>query len=52
MKLSRLAPWLFWVLLITGLSFDFAASDKPRAEPAMLAMGSGKAAAGGHCSGR
>lgn len=43
---------LLWVLLLVGVSMDFASYDKPRPEPPAFIMGSGQASSGGHCSGR
>ena len=43
---------LFWAIAIGLLALDHAATDRPRAEPPLIVLGSGQASAGGHCSGR
>ncbi|MBS0466787.1 MAG: hypothetical protein JSR14_06160 [Proteobacteria bacterium] len=43
---------VFWAVLVAFLAWDWA-SSKPvdlRQEPPLIAAGSGKASAGGHCS--
>ena len=49
----RALAWIFWIGLIGFIALDLAVSA-PRDrfdEPPMLALGSGKAAGAGHCSG-
>jgi hypothetical protein len=43
---------IFWLLFMGLVAWDFSATHYPRSEPAPIALGSGQAASGGHCSGR
>jgi hypothetical protein len=43
---------IFWFLFIGFIAWDYSAKEYPRVEPAPIALGSGQAASGGHCSGR
>ena len=52
-RARRALAWMFWIGLIGFIAVDLAVSA-PRDrfdEPPMLALGSGKAAGAGHCSG-
>ena len=51
-KLFRLATAVFWLLVLALLAMDTASTDGARVEPPPIALGSGQAASGGHCSGR
>jgi hypothetical protein len=43
---------LFWLVALGLLVLDTASSSGVRVEPPPIALGSGQAASGGHCSGR
>ena len=43
---------LFWLVALGLLAVDNATSSGVRVEPPPIALGSGQAASGGHCSGR
>lgn len=43
---------LFWVLFAVLIGLDTINSRGSRVEPPPIALGSGQAASGGHCSGR
>jgi hypothetical protein len=43
---------VFWLVFVGLIAWDFSAREYPRVEPAPIALGSGQAASGGHCSGR
>lgn len=43
---------LFWVAVLVLIALDTANSTGSRVEPPPIALGSGQAASGGHCSGR
>lgn len=43
---------LFWLLFAGLITLENVNSSGNRAEPAPIALGSGQAASGGHCSGR
>lgn len=43
---------IFWLIFIGLIAWDFSVKEYPRNEPPPLALGSGQAASGGHCSGR
>ncbi|MGO3742853.1 hypothetical protein [Kerstersia sp.] len=48
----KLSITLFWIVLAVFLAWDWSASApiNLRKEPAILALGSGQAPTGGHCS--
>lgn len=48
----RLITALFWLLFAVLVALDTLDSSGHRAEPPPIALGSGQAASGGHCSGR
>lgn len=53
MKTLRTAIPLLLALALLGLSYlDFQRTVQVRVEPPLIALGSGKLASGGHCSGR
>ncbi|GAB3448457.1 hypothetical protein NX773_11800 [Massilia solisilvae] len=43
---------LFWLAFGLLVALDFSHSQTTQAEPPLIALGSGQAASGGHCSGR
>jgi hypothetical protein len=43
---------LFWLVALGLLVLDTVSSSGVRVEPPPIALGSGQAASGGHCSGR
>lgn len=43
---------LFWVMFGVLVALDSTHSQTTAAEPPLIALGSGQAASGGHCSGR
>lgn len=43
---------LFWVLFAVLIALDTLNAKGVRVEPPPIALGSGQAASGGHCSGR
>lgn len=49
---SRVLRWVFWILLVGFLAWDFARSPAIdlRQEPPLVAAGSGQIVEGGHCS--
>lgn len=51
-KAFRAGVVLFWALALALLAVDTASSKSVRVEPPPIALGSGQAASGGHCSGR
>lgn len=51
-KLFRTAITVFWLAALGLLVLDTANSSSVRVEPPPIALGSGQAASGGHCSGR
>ena len=51
-KLFRVGFALFWAVALGLLVLDTAGSASVRVEPPPIALGSGQAASGGHCSGR
>lgn len=51
-SLFRLATWLFWALVLVLVVLDTVNTQSVRVEPPPIALGSGQAASGGHCSGR
>jgi len=48
----RLATAVFWLLFAVLITLDTLHSSSNRVEPPPIALGSGQAASGGHCSGR
>ena len=51
-KIFRLVTNLFWLLVLGLVIADTLNSPGFRVEPPPIALGSGQAASGGHCSGR
>lgn len=51
-RLFRLITLLFWALFAVLVTLDTLHSSGNRVEPPPIALGSGQAASGGHCSGR
>lgn len=51
-KLFSLVTTLFWLLFAALIALDTVNSEGVRVEPPPIALGSGQAASGGHCSGR
>ena len=51
-SLFGLITTLFWVLFAVLIAIDTMRSSGSRVEPPPIALGSGQAASGGHCSGR
>jgi hypothetical protein len=51
-KIFRVGFALFWLIALALLALDTATSSSVRVEPPPIALGSGQAASGGHCSGR
>ncbi|UOD49618.1 hypothetical protein [Orrella daihaiensis] len=52
MKAQKPLQWLFWLVLVAFLSWDWQISPQIdlRNEPPAIALGSGKASVGGHCA--
>ena len=52
MKTRTPLKWIFWIVLVLFLSWDWVASPviDLRQEPPAIALGSGKAPVGGHCA--
>ncbi len=52
MKSKLSLKWLFWIALAAFLAWDWTQSSPIdlRNEPPAIAIGSGKAPSGGHCS--
>jgi hypothetical protein len=51
-RLFTFITLLFWVLFGVFVALDSVRSTGSHAEPPLIALGSGQAASGGHCSGR
>ena len=51
-KLFRLATTVFWLAVLALVAMDTVSTGGVRVEPPPIALGSGRAASGGHCSGR
>lgn len=51
-RIFGLITTLFWVLFSVLIALDTLHSNGSRVEPPPIALGSGQAASGGHCSGR
>lgn len=51
-KLFRLGTMVFWLVLLGLVVLDTTRTGGVRVEPPPIALGSGQAASGGHCSGR
>ena len=51
-RLFRTGFAIFWLVALGLLVLDTAGSASVRVEPPPIALGSGQAASGGHCSGR
>jgi hypothetical protein len=51
-RIFRLVTTLFWVVFAVLIALDTINTKGYRVEPAPIALGSGQAASGGHCSGR
>ncbi|ENO84415.1 hypothetical protein [Thauera linaloolentis] len=51
-KLFRLVSAAFWLLVLALVALDTLHTRGVRLEPPPIALGSGQAASGGHCSGR
>jgi hypothetical protein len=51
-RIFGLITALFWLLFAVLVTLDSMYSNGTRVEPPPLALGSGQAASGGHCSGR
>lgn len=51
-RIFGIATMLFWVLFAVLITLDTVNSSGSRVEPPPIALGSGQAASGGHCSGR
>jgi hypothetical protein len=51
-RIFGLITMLFWVLFAVLIGLDTIHSSGSRVEPPPIALGSGQAASGGHCSGR
>ncbi len=43
---------IFWAVFLLLIGMDYSKTHYPRPEPAPLALGSGEASTGGHCSGK
>ncbi|WP_394061365.1 hypothetical protein [Alcaligenes sp. WGS1538] len=48
----RLITSVFWLLVVLLVALDSLQPRPYRPEPPPIALGSGQAASGGHCSGR
>lgn len=51
-QVFRLVSTLFWLLVLGLVIADTVSNRGVRLEPPPIALGSGQAASGGHCSGR
>jgi len=51
-RIFGMVTTLFWVLFSVLIALDTLHSSGSRVEPPPIALGSGQAASGGHCSGR
>ncbi|WP_199710490.1 hypothetical protein [Noviherbaspirillum cavernae] len=51
-RIFGLITALFWLLFAGLIALDSTHADGSRVEPPLIALGSGQAASGGHCSGR
>lgn len=51
-RIFSLITTLFWLLVVGLIVLDTLNSRGSRVEPPPIALGSGQAASGGHCSGR
>lgn len=51
-KIFRAGFAVFWLAMLGLLVLDTTHSSSVRVEPPPIALGSGQAASGGHCSGR
>jgi len=51
-RIFGLITTLFWILFAVLIALDTIHSAGSRVEPPPVALGSGQAASGGHCSGR
>ena len=51
-RLFRILTALFWLAVLALVVVDTAFTRGVRVEPPPIALGSGQAASGGHCSGR
>jgi hypothetical protein len=51
-RLFRLVSAAFWLLVLVLVAVDTVHTRGVRLEPPPIALGSGQAASGGHCSGR
>jgi hypothetical protein len=51
-RIFGLVTTLFWLVFAVLIALDTVASNGSRVEPPPIALGSGQAASGGHCSGR
>lgn len=52
MSTTAFRRWIFWVLLVGFIAWDFAVSAPVnlRLEPPIIAAGSGLPTSGGHCA--
>ncbi|MGE0014320.1 MAG: hypothetical protein AB7S62_19070 [Azoarcus sp.] len=51
-KLFRAGTAVFWLAVVVLVALDTMGTGGIRVEPPPIALGSGQAASGGHCSGR
>ncbi|WP_199915248.1 hypothetical protein [Parazoarcus communis] len=51
-KLFRAGTAVFWLAVLALVALDTMSTGGIRVEPPPIALGSGQAASGGHCSGR
>ena len=51
-KFFRAGTAMFWLAVLALVALDTMNSGGIRVEPPPIALGSGQAASGGHCSGR
>lgn len=51
-RIFGVVTMLFWLAFAVLIAFDTVYSTGSRVEPPPVALGSGQAASGGHCSGR
>ena len=51
-QIFNLVHVLFWLVFALLIGLDTINSEGSRVEPPPIALGSGQAASGGHCSGR